>query len=471
MKKGGSGIIGWVAIVWIGLLPGTISAQAGSVYPVETYLEQVRTQYPLFLRAELQTARATAQQQIARGAFDPKLYGTFDQKEFKGKNYYRIGEAGVKVPTLPGIDVKAAYTWSDGVFLNPEATLPEAGQLVAGVELRLGRGLLFDDRRAALRQADLLTDLTLAERDLLRNEIILAAATAYWNWAFAYEQVRIYEQAAELTRRRLVLVRESFLQGDKPAIDTLETTIQLRNREAAYLSAQQELVTARLSLSTFLWAGETPLVLHPDQQPMPLEGTVERVELILENLVNHPKLRQFDLKRQQIALKERLYREDLKPDIRASYNLLSDGTDFTPGSDGDGGFDQLLTANYKWGVAIEYPLLQRKARGNLELLRLDDLENDYNLRTTELDLRNKVLAYLQALDLLREQLLLQQEAQRGYELLLEAEREKFRIGESSIFLLNSREQKLIEAQLKVQKLRAELQKTGYKLRYAAGILQ
>ena len=56
----------------------------------------------------------------------------------------------------------------------------------------------------------------------------------------------------------------------------------------------------------------------------------------------------------------------------------------------------------------------------------------------------------------------------NYQSLLDAETEKFRVGESSIFLLNSREQKLIEAQMKLNKLQSEFQKLKWKLRGANG---
>ena len=52
-----------------------------------------------------------------------------------------------------------------------------------------------------------------------------------------------------------------------------------------------------------------------------------------------------------------------------------------------------------------------------------------------------------------------------------AENEKFRFGESSIFLLNSREQKLIEAQLKLVKLVVLYHKNRLGVAWAAGQLR
>ena len=54
--------------------------------------------------------------------------------------------------------------------------------------------------------------------------------------------------------------------------------------------------------------------------------------------------------------------------------------------------------------------------------------------------------------------------------LLLAENEKFRLGSSSLFLINSREVKLIETQEKLADLQAKFQKNRVALEGVAGIL-
>ena len=78
---------------------------------------------------------------------------------------------------------------------------------------------------------------------------------------------------------------------------------------------------------------------------------------------------------------------------------------------------------------------------------------------------------MQQLTFTQTQLLITVEMITNYQLLLSAENEKFRIGESSLFLVNSREQKLIEAQMKWAKLKASFQKMQIGLRHAAGVLK
>lgn len=54
------------------------------------------------------------------------------------------------------------------------------------------------------------------------------------------------------------------------------------------------------------------------------------------------------------------------------------------------------------------------------------------------------------------QLNLLQQNNEGYLLLLEAENEKFNFGESSVFLLNKRQEKLIEGRIKFIKQNTKL---------------
>ena len=66
----------------------------------------------------------------------------------------------------------------------------------------------------------------------------------------------------------------------------------------------------------------------------------------------------------------------------------------------------------------------------------------------EVAIRNKILAVYTELDSYQEQTGLIGQIVNNYSQLLSAEERKFSFGESSLFLINSRESKLIDAQLK-----------------------
>ncbi|MFK7900234.1 MAG: transporter, partial [Cyclobacteriaceae bacterium] len=59
--------------------------------------------HPVAKQAEILIKKGKQQLRASRGAFDPKFYSSFSEKEFKGKDYYNLAETGLKIPTWYGI--------------------------------------------------------------------------------------------------------------------------------------------------------------------------------------------------------------------------------------------------------------------------------------------------------------------------------------------------------------------------------
>ena len=250
--------------------------------------------------------------------------------------------------------------------------------------------------------------------------------------------------------------------------------VTLKNHDGDSLT---DFENAGLELSNFLWSEELiPLEVTSFFRPENLISdwtfsNEERADLINNSwMPTHPNLQSIEVKQRQLEVKERLKKEALKPRLNLNYNFLADGFDFSSDMSEGSEFRAFFGENYKWGVEFNYPLFLRKARGGLEQIRLEQLETKYKFQNKQLELQNKVRVVLQQLDLASEQVVVQVNILRNYQTLLEAENEKFRIGESSVFLLNSREQKLIETELKLAKLRAEYQKLRQKSDWARGQL-
>lgn len=470
-----------IRIIFFLLLTSPIFAQTidtTQVFSLEKYLEWVRVYHPVMQQAALLENRGDAALLEARGGFDPKLFGSYEDKSFDQKNYFRIGEAGLKVPLWWGMDVKLAYLWTSGDFLNSENKLPKNGQAVIGVEIPLLQGLAFDQRRAQVQQARLFQNANAATRRTIVNDLLQNAIETYWTWAYRSQVVAIYESTLVLSETRLDNIRESFRQGDKPAIDTLESMIQVQNRTLDLAQARVEFSNATLSLSNFLWYEDlVPLEVSENLRPENLENIwnpedARPTSAFLQNLSQtHPDLQRILIKQQELDLKEKLKREQFKPQLNFNYNFLGEGFDWTGGSSDASPFNNLVTENYKWGLELSYPILMRKARGGLELVRLEQLDNRYKLGEKQLQISNKITTIFQQIETTFSQLSTSRNMVENYERLLAAENEKFRIGESSIFLLNSREQKLIDAQLKLNKLQVEFQKLRWKLEGAKGELR
>jgi outer membrane protein TolC len=448
------------------------------VLSLDQYLQWVLEYHPVARQANLFRNQAEAGLRMARGGFDPKWYADWQYKSFDGKNYYNLGESGIKLPTRIGWELKGAYQLASGDFLNPENTLPSAGQAILGLRIPLVQGMFTDERRTALAQAKVMIDANEAARLQLLNELLLDAIKAYWDWAIAYSQQEIARQALEIADVRLTGLRESFLAGDKPAIDTLETYIQLQTRQFELNDAGLDFSNSRLHLSTFLWGeNNTPLQLEERVVPLDIQPVsagslpIPAQDSLFQALMSsHPLLQQYRFKQDQLELERRLRVEMLKPRIDLEYNLLGDGWNIGGPETNDPLLENLLFQNYKVGLSAEFPLFLRKERGKLELTDLKLQDNELTLQQKELELTAKFNAYFNDLFNLREQIALYEAVTTNYQALLTAEMSKFSLGESSIFLINTRENKLIEAQLKLVELKAKYFKTRFQVFAAAGVL-
>ena len=366
------------------------SADSTRIFTEDAYLEWVKAYHPVIQRADLLERVGAAYELKARGGFDPKAFGNIERKSFDGKTYFTIGDSGLKLPSWLGAEFKAGYAWTNGGFLNPENNLPTSGQAYAGVTWSLGRGLLIDERRATLQKAAILQQANVAERRSIQNDVLLDAGKAYWEWVNAYNDWRIYQEAFRLAEVRLAGVREGFRQGDKPAIDTLESLISVQNRQISVNESRLNYENASRILSNFLWyENELPveisdLLRPPFYQNIAIDEAVAVLIDQSENpIVRHPELQQLQFQQQELEVDRRLKREQLKPQVDVSFNFLADGWDFVnrPKDAGEiNGWNALLTENYKAGVKVGMPLFLRKERGDLQLADLKLLDNDFLLQ-------------------------------------------------------------------------------------------
>ncbi|MEO0901330.1 MAG: TolC family protein, partial [Bacteroidota bacterium] len=121
------------------------------------------------------------------------------------------------------------------------------------------------------------------------------------------------------------------------------------------------------------------------------------------------------------------------------YNFLTE----TPGNIGS-----LETNEFKGGVVFSVPIFLRKERGDLKLAKFKLRDAEFERDNALVEIQNKVIAIYRELDSYTTQNQLIANIVRDYNTLLSAEERKFSFGESSLFLINSRESKLIDAYLK-----------------------
>ena len=416
----------------------------------EEFLGFVKKHHPLVKQANLVLSIGEVNLLKARGGFDPKVEADYDSKNFKGVEYYDQLNYTFKIPTWYGVEFKANYEQNSGQYLDPSLTVPEEGLYSAGVSISLAQGLLINDRMAALKKAKIFIKQSQADRELLVNDIIVEASKAYFEWLQATNEQNIYTNFLDNAQERLIAVERSVEEGDKASIDITEARITFQNRKLELEAANLNERKASLKVSNYLWLNGIPLQLEEKVRPKSLE--IEMLENILNinsiynNTIpseNHPKLLSLQAKIDKLEVERKLKRNNLLPKVDLQYNFLSEDYDR---------LNSFNTANYKAYVNLSFPLFLRKERGNLKLTNYKIQDAEFEQVATILELTNKLNAIRFEINSLREQVQIIEEIVIDYETLVSAEERKFSLGKSSLFLINTREQKLIDARLKENSL-------------------
>ncbi len=408
------------------------------------YLGYVKKYHPLVSRANIEIDKAQAALMQARGGFDPKIELDFDNKQFKGTQYYSILNSSFKIPTWYGIEVKAAFDDANGFYLNPQNSAPNQGITSLGLNVPLAQGLFINQRIADLRKAKLQIQLSESQRRLLSLDILYNASIAYFSWLKHFNEVEMYKEYLHYSRDRYKGVLKLIQQGDKPAIDSIETGIAVKNRQLNLENAILKLNKARLELANYLWINGTPI--EPAENLKPEINLIANIEGILSTgdlydtqdiIAGHPKLKMMETKISMLDVERKLKANYLLPKIDLGYYYLSEPLYFNSFREDD----------YKVGINFSFPIFLREERGALNLAKLKLKETRFELQQERLQIKNKIDAQQVEKTSFKKQAGLIGNLVKDYQKMLEAEERLFSFGESSIFVLNSRENNLISAKI------------------------
>jgi outer membrane protein TolC len=434
------------------------------------FIKLVTKNHPVSQQANLVVESGEQNLKSSKGGFDPVVKIDYEQKQFDDKNYFQVNKNEISIPSRIAANFRAGFEQNQGDFLNPQNEMPSTGLVYAGVAVPLGNGLLIDERRKNLRQAQVQLEATEFERQVFLNQLMLDASVAYWQWFQAYETHIITEEAYVLAETRFRGIRQNYLQGNIPAIDTLEAYILVQNREVGKFDAYNMMQKARAELSNYLWSeDQQPLELAPSAVPSKQEAVITdlpmqrgEVELLLENLlINHPELRLYENKIDILDIDRRMKVEKLKPKLNINYNFLSAPVNGEV-------ISNFSTSDYKWGFEFSMPIFLRKERGDLAMTKIKMDQVDLQFQDKALQINNKVNALYVEMITILDQIAIYRRAVTNYLALLEGEKTKFRGGESSIFLVNSRENSLVTAEIKLVELISKFKQSKAKFYQATG---
>lgn len=461
----------WLVVLLLGISQMLYAQDSLSVLNSEQLLLLVKKYHPIARQAQIGVLQADANVTLARGAFNPIIGGYLAQKNFTQIEYYNLTTAEIKIPTWYGIELGAGIQDLTGQRLNSSETSGRTNY--AGIAVPLAKNLVIDKRRAFLRQAKLYQTMAKAEQRALLNDVLMGAMEQYWQWVNAYQAYVVMSNNVNVNQTRLQLIKKAYQNGERPAIDTIEAITQLQSFEYRKNQYWLEFQNSGLELSAYLWkTNNEPYYLPENVIPQggwENETNLSNFNLVLTDLLSvaensNPTLLQYKGKVDVMKIEKKLKFQELLPKLDVQYNHLN--KDYAWNTEG-----LLLNNNYQYGVKFEMPLFLGEGRGAYKAakFKLESSKLDLNIKQQQVEI--KVKQYYNEYITLKKQIELQSAAYNNYNQLLKAEETRFFNGESSLFLINSRESKALEAQEKLIELKTKFFKTLYGLQWSAGLLQ
>ncbi|MEY4593984.1 MAG: hypothetical protein RIQ47_394 [Bacteroidota bacterium] len=449
-------------------------ADSLTVLTLENVYDLVLTNHPIAQQAQLLPDYAKAEIRTARGAFDPLLKSDLNNKEFNKEEYWNVWQNSLNVPTWYGVDFKVAYDQTSGKYLDPEATTPDGGLSYVGFTVPIGQGLLIDNRRATLRQAQLLTTQATADKVRAINKLLLQVNKDYWDWSFTYQRMQLHQKSLRLASERFEAIRNRVILGEQAAIDSLEAFIEVQNRENTLNQSNLELTNARVVFANHLWDADGQPV-EPNGTVVPQTGnsfngalSVLPLEQLLDTAkLQHPEIISMQVRIDQLEIERKLAAEKLRPKLNLEYNFLAPGTELFYTSDA---YSPLFNDNYKFGVNFSMPLFLRAERGKLGATKIKLEQTRFQQQQLSRDILNQVRTAYNEMTTLSQQIVVQESLLLNADKLLEGELSKFSEGESFLFLVNNRENGVINSQIKLAELRTKYAKSIAFINWTAGNL-
>ncbi len=430
--------------------------RTGTLLPEEVLRSSALT-FPTILESFEREAAARADQLSADGAFDLMLDAQYYDR-FTGTWSGGFGEVKATQPLAPmGAEVFGSYRVSDGRFPIYENiyNTNEFGELKIGALLSLLRDSDIDARRFALEDTRLAASQARLDVLLVQLNVQFEALRAYWRWVAAGEEIRVYEELLEIAEARAVGLSRQVRLGAQPRIALTENEQNIIRRKTLLEEARRDFLTASNGLSFYLRDEDGTLVVPtraqlPDQRQL---GVLPDIQTLLamkrdDILEQRPELRNFRLMIERAQNRVALRQNDLRPRLDVGVEL---SRDFGPIGDGGPTFDSTDTVV---GVTFKVPLQRREARGRLRRAEAELREMELRQRRTadqiEVELDN-ILTNLNAA--LRLAQLADDEVEQATA-MVDAERKRFRLGAGDFFLVNLREERAADAQIRA--IRADL---------------
>lgn len=399
--------------------------------------------------AESKVAEARAKRMSAFAAFEPKLNLSSEGKDYGNDLQYRLDRAEARVGLPGGIDLVGGAAQGTGAFINPERKTPTEGLVNLGISAPLGGALIFSDRQYEWGASSRNLEIAEAKLDRTERKVILDAVKVYAFWQAQSEVQRAVDDALGVAEERLRLVREAFRLGERSEMDTLEAYLSWVDRRADAAKQLNFTAEALANAEQLLRGADTNTVnlmgARPQDLPVVMIRSQGELPPSTDVVPQIPELQMVNsaLRRERLATTTAW--AQWLPAPYVDYRMLQwGGSAWNPEA-------------VQWKVGFTVPLFNQKARAELlgAQARLRAAQADATGTYNQIQVLRRQLS--QQVRAMQDEYVALQASETAAYALLQQERRRFALGESTMFILASRETKYLEAVQKRTLTSAKLQ--------------
>lgn len=406
---------------------------------------------------------AGARVQSARGAFDPKLFGSFRRGDATMPLSARssVAAGGLRSVESESYNFNAGFSGTTGLGTEYRFEVRDdwTADTFSGFEFEYESFTGVTVRQPLLKgfgNGELLS-LTVALKDKTASEqrfrqVISDALTEYadawWALMSARGGLDVRRESLQLAVTLLEVNRKKLEAGALSRLELVQTESAAASRREDLLIAQKAVQDSQRRLKELIAADayairDDELVPVGEGTLRPAAGAIgEAVSAALSTRPDYMELKTA-LERERIILKYSANQAWPEVDLEASYGFNGLGDSFSRSFSN-------ISSNPEWSVGIifSYPLGNRAARGELEASRLRAAQAVLRLKRLEQEIVLRLSGALEQIQTDLKRLEAADEAVRLAEETLDAEERKLEAGRSTTFNVLRIQEDLLLARLK-----------------------
>jgi outer membrane protein TolC len=430
------------------LVPAVASAEELRLADVQASVDR---SYPALRAALRDRDVAEGELRSAKGAFDPNLRTTANVDAVNYYKQFRVGTELVVPTPLWGTTFFGGWGYGDNDFpiYYGNYVTNALGEARLGASIPLWRNGPIDRRRANIERAELAR--TLAEAGIAQQKIEITRVTTlrYWDWVAAGRRLLIARALLEIAVSRDAGIAARVDRGDLPSIERLDNSRAIVQREGFVVSAQRELERAAIELSIF-WrdARGEPRIATADQLPSAIPDPIALDSATIARDAAAARARRPEVQRLVLQVQQN------EVERRFAKNQMAPAIDFRVAGAVDLGRNPDPTnlsrerPELQLGLVVDIPILNRANDGRVQAADANIAKLEDQRRLAQDRVGTEVADAVSALDAARKRL---DAARREVALaaaLEAAERQRFDLGDSTLLVVNLREQASAESRLR-----------------------